>query len=181
MSSERREVTFFSPPVALQTRPLGLEGPGTIEWNEAGLMMTGHVRSELAAMIFSAVGVVLGLVTGVMVVVAGGLPEFLALVTTVGGATLGVIFSKKVFKPRVRTFTVPWARVANLGLERELPYFLSMDDPSGSVCFALGTHRHRPGGGEMLAAHRALVEQLQKLDDAVRTEREHGPGKMLGE
>lgn len=181
MASERRDVTFFSPLVGEQVRPLGLEGPGTLEWNEAGVLLTGHVRSQAAAMVFSTVGVVLGLTLGVVVVQATGLPEFTALVTMLGGAALGVLLSKQVVKPRVKTFSVPWVRVANLNLDGALPCFVSMDEPSGSVCFALGTHRHRPRGNELLADHRALVEQLQKLDDAVRAEREHGAGKMLGE
>lgn len=185
MGWERREVTWFSPAIGARFRPLGLEGLGELAWNEAGILMTGPVRSQIAAMAVGAVGVAVGFSLGLGIGVL--LPSAQVAAVTmiggaIGGAIAGVRISTRLIKPKTTSFSVAWARVANLELAGGMPYFVSMDDPTGSVYFALGKHDLRPSGhvaDQLLPEHRALVELLERTDKASRTVKDTA-GRAVG-
>ncbi|MER2559553.1 MAG: hypothetical protein ABTQ32_02470 [Myxococcaceae bacterium] len=136
-------------------------------------------------MAVGAVGVALGFALGLGIGVLLPSAEAAAVLMFGGaivGAIAGVRISTRIIKPRVTSFSVAWARVANLDLARGLPYFVSMDDPTGSVHFALGKHELRPGGhvaDQLLPEHRALLELLRRTDEASRSV-EGTAGRELG-
>ena len=104
-------VEFYAPAIGNANVPVGLAGPGTVDWNADGITLSGLMHSKNAASLFGCLGFVVCFVGAIALSTAlkldMGRAEGKLVIGLVLGGTFGsVVVGRKLFPPKLTTLTV---------------------------------------------------------------------------
>lgn len=137
------DASFHAPKLGTTDVPLGLDGPGTIDWSPSGITLSGLRHNPNLGSIFGllgfAVGVVFAAVTGWLM--AQLEPDGERVGTAIpaaaffGGLFGTIAVGRKVVKPKPVSFTVPWDRVKKVKVDPQtgLASFVAKGSYKGQV------------------------------------------------
>lgn len=138
------EATFHAPKLGTTDVPLGLDGPGTIEWSAQGLALSGNRHNPNTGSIFGllgfAAGVVLAGVSAWLLNTLGFSTEGQRGVAVPVAAFFGGLFGtialgRKVVKPKPVNFTVAWENLKKLKVDPQTGFasFVAKGSLKGQV------------------------------------------------
>lgn len=116
------DATFHAPKLGTTDVPLGLDGPGTIDWSPSGITLSGLRHNPNTGSLFGLLGFVVGVVfagvTGWVMAQLGedervGIPAATFFVGLFGTIAVG----RKVVTPKPISFTVPWDQVKKVKID----------------------------------------------------------------
>lgn len=130
-------VKFSSGALGVLSTPIGLNGPGTLEWNDAGLKLTGPKLAKAGPVLFGCLGFPIALV--LVIVVGAALKATADAVGTLAGLSgfigmiVGWLWAKKLFPPKNVTLEIPWDKLKEFRLEVGRIWLVSKAKPKGDL------------------------------------------------
>ena len=111
------DVDWIAPQIGRTSVPLGIDGPGTLEWSQDGLRLRGRLHSKHAASLGGCLGffVTFGLV--VLLGVAFKLTSEALYLLPLAGLFVGLRIARAVFPAREVELHVPWSQVKKLRVD----------------------------------------------------------------
>ncbi|MBX7096763.1 MAG: hypothetical protein K1X89_03540 [Myxococcaceae bacterium] len=130
-------VKFSSGALGVLSTPIGLNGQGTLEWDDAGLKLTGPKLAKAGPVLFGCLGFPLAMVLVIAIGVglkltADAVGTFAGLMGFVGMIG-GWLIAKKLFPPKNVTLEIPWNKLSEFRLEVGRIWLVSKAKPKGDL------------------------------------------------
>src|ERR1700704_441764 len=99
-------VDFYAPTIGATNVPMGLTGPGTVEWTGDGLVLTAKMHSKNAASAFGCLGAIISFGGGIALMIALGLEPTrgagrLVVAVIIAGFFGSIALGRVLFPPKV--------------------------------------------------------------------------------
>jgi hypothetical protein len=138
------DAVFHAPQLGTVDVPLGLDGEGTIECSAEGIALSGQRHNPNTGSVFGLLGFLVGVVlagaSGWLMSTLGFSTEGKRGIAVPVAAFFGGLFGtiglgRRVVKPKLVTFTVPWGKVKKLRVDPQtgLASFVSKGPLKGQV------------------------------------------------